>query len=469
MPIKFSEEFLVSKEKLTELGCFDVILDIDTRVFLDPALLKLSTVKEFEGAREKVENYFSRIIVLLKHTKTENDMYWKQADKLLDFRELTGTCFGYSKDGTSGNAIGKVLRKNILLTIKELIEVGAEDPVIFELLGVFQENVGCDRVSDLITFILRNEIFSYTDRVVKALEIEYFIENYDNTVSYATCLNKYNNKPLLLLPEELLSPLPVAYSFDDIDFVCAKNQQVRDTINQYFDLNGKKKLKKNEIKSCIKQSSEFRSTLIDVYRGYDVEKYDFIADPYGEYIWLEAAQKYVKDYPLKISSTAINDMESAINITQIICEKFKDLIETNGLNDLLYDENKKPKHERAAQLLFFGVSDSYCSANNIDLTRESNSGRGPVDFKLSKGAVDKIVVEIKLTSNPQLKHGIEKQLPIYMKQEQTVKAIYLIIDNGNAKSLENFYRFYNDLDTKLKSKIDVIVIDGTYKVSASKA
>lgn len=108
-------------------------------------------------------------------------------------------------------------------------------------------------------------------------------------------------------------------------------------------------------------------------------------------------------------------------------------------------------------------------ANNIDLSREINVGRGPVDFKLSRGALDKIVVEIKLTSNGQLKHGIETQLPIYMKQEKTRRAIYLIVDNGHPKALQNFFNFYNALKAPMKEKIDIITVDGTYKNSASNA
>ena len=43
MPITFSEQFNISKEVLEITGVFDVILDIDTRVFIDPALLELCT------------------------------------------------------------------------------------------------------------------------------------------------------------------------------------------------------------------------------------------------------------------------------------------------------------------------------------------------------------------------------------------------------------------------------------------
>lgn len=467
MPIKFSEEYSIPEEKIKELKVFDVILDIDTRVFLDPALLKSTEIPEFENARKKIELYFSNIITLLKHSKIKNDMFWKKADKLLTFHELSGTCFGYTQNGTGGNAIGKVLRDSILSTIKELIDEGETDPILFELLGVFQEKVGCDRISDLVTFILKNEIFAYTERVIRTLNIECITATYDYNTVYVTCLNRYNNTSLLLLPTEILSPLPVANSFDDINLICRENQRVRDEINAYFNLAGRNKLGKSEILDYMHRNVDFRKSLLSSYSNFPAETYDFDLDPTGEYIWVDAAKKYVQKYPLELLCTSPSSIYDVAEITVKICNQFKKLIETNGLHDLLYDKDKKAKHERAAQLLFFGIADSYCIANNIDLTRESNNGRGPVDFKLSKSASEKIVVEIKLTSNSQLKHGIEKQLPIYMKQENAVRAIYLIIDNGHPKALENFYKFYNDLSIPEKSKINVIEIDGTYKKSAS--
>lgn len=69
MPIKFSEEYSISKDILKELNVFDVILDVDTRVFLDPALLELSQIPELSNARKKVEEYFANIITLMKHIK----------------------------------------------------------------------------------------------------------------------------------------------------------------------------------------------------------------------------------------------------------------------------------------------------------------------------------------------------------------------------------------------------------------
>lgn len=468
MPIKFSEQFNVSSSAIESTGVFDVILDVDTRVFIDPALLELCTEPEFVGARSKIENYFSKIITLLRHSRKSDDMYWRRADSLLKFTELSGTCFGYSQNGTGGNAIGSVLRGAILKTIKELMNEGETDPVLFELLGVFQEGIGCDRVSDLITFILREEILKYTQRVVTMASIPTITVSF-NSRQYLTCLNPHNNKPLLLIPSTILSPLPIADNFDDIDRICQENERVRQEINAYFNLGRKNKLHKTQILSLMHSSLSFRTALVNAYKTVPKNTYDFSNDPAGEYAWLAAAREYVSKYPLSLTDLPLETTDDVLSVARAICDRFKMLVENNGLSKLLYDSTGAPKHESAAQLLFFGVADSYCDANNIDLTKEGNNGRGPVDFKLSRGSKEKVVVETKLTSNSQLRHGIEIQLPIYMKQEKTKQAIYLIIDNGHPKALENFIRFYNGLDQDTKRKITYIIIDATPKLSASKA
>ena len=181
------------------------------------------------------------------------------------------------------------------------------------------------------------------------------------------------------------------------------------------------------------------------------------------------AEKYFAGIITLLKHSKNTTVADVSNVVGRICSQYKTLIEDNGLSNLLYDSTGKSKHESAAQLLFYGIADSYCAANNIDLSPESNAGRGPVDFKLSRGSTDKVIVEVKLTSNPQLKHGIEKQVPIYMAQEKTKKAIYLIIDNGHPKTTESFIKFYNALGQEIKSKISCFIIDGTKKPSASKA
>lgn len=364
MPKSFTDEFGIHQEIFENTKALDIISKI-------------------------TEEHFSNIIVLLKHSKALDDMYWKKADELLTFKEITGTCLGYSNKGTSGNAIGKELRKNILETIKELQKAGEVDPVIFELLSVWL-TVGDDGL----------------------------------------CENPYNQTKILLLPKQILSPLPITECFDDIDFACSENERVRKEINQYFDLGERTKLKKEEIDHLLKVKINYREEMIFNYKKIVVAEYDFDKDPAGEIIWYRISKQKVRDYPLELIQP--HNIEELHKVVDRICQQFKKLVEDNGLWRLLYDENV-PKHESAAQLLFFGIADAYCIANNVDLSREVHNGHGPVDFKLSVGAKQKILIEIKLTSNPQLMHGFKKQLPLYMAQENTEKAIYLVIDNGHRK------------------------------------
>ena len=118
MPISFTGKFNVDKKVFLSTGAFDTILDVDLRIFIDPALSDGCQITEFVGASTKAEKYFSNIIILLSHAQNTNDMYWKKADKMLSFTQITGTCFGYSQNSASGNVIGKVPRAAILHTIK---------------------------------------------------------------------------------------------------------------------------------------------------------------------------------------------------------------------------------------------------------------------------------------------------------------------------------------------------------------
>jgi len=240
LAISFCDKYGINKNELKKVGALDIILDFDTRYFIDPALLRHSTSPEFLDVSHKVEKYFEGIVALVRISKNENDMYWRKADSLLRFKEIKGTCLGYSNTGTSGNAIGKELRKSVLRTIKDLLKNGVVEPIIFELLGVFQENVGCDRISDLVTFIIYDEIVLYTKRVIRDLKCS-------NTNEDGMIINPYNGEEILLLPMEILSSLPVASEYDDIDYICLENERVRKDINAYFDLGGRKKLKKKKL------------------------------------------------------------------------------------------------------------------------------------------------------------------------------------------------------------------------------
>jgi hypothetical protein len=66
-----------------------------------------------------------------------------------------------------------------------------------------------------------------------------------------------------------------------------------------------------------------------------------------------------------------------------------------------------------------------CRAANINLDRESQTGRGLLDFKLSIGRELRCLVEVKLYSSAKLQAGLGIQLPIYLLADRSIYGIYV--------------------------------------------
>ena len=468
MAVSFCDEFNISIKDFHKTKALNIILDMDTQYFIDPQLISLCKIPEFKFAEKKISDFFLGIKSLILSSKHKNDIFWKKASKLLTFKEYSNTCLGYSDNSTNGNAIGPKLRDALLEILKSILVAGQNDIKIFDLIGLFHEGFGADRISDLITFIILEDIIKYTHRITNELHIKSTqIVKYKSN-EYSLPYNKYNKKSIFLLPQTILSPLPIAYDFDDIDLVCAENDRVRNDINEIIDLGKVKKLTKKQIQKLLLTCPSYKSELLKQYSNSAKVPYDFKTDNSGRLIWHELAKKVSENYPLEIKEIEYNH-EGIQSIIEQIITQFKHLVEDNSLYKLFYNEDKTRKREDAIQLLFFGIADKYCKDNNIDCSREINNGRGPIDFKFSNGYREKIALEIKWSTND-LDHGYDIQLPIYMKQENAQLGYYIVINAGtNDKKVNSFNAKYAQLDKEVKKFRKYILIDGRYKESASVA
>ena len=112
------------------------------------------------------------------------------------------------------------------------------------------------------------------------------------------------------------------------------------------------------------------------------------------------------------------------------------------------------------RLVWFGT--------NADVSREVNDGRGPADFKISNGAHDKTIVEMKLAKNTKLETNLLKQTDIYQKASDAKKAIKVILF-FTPEELRRVQRILKKLD--LQKNPDIVLIDARNdnKPSGSKA
>ncbi|MBV1820428.1 hypothetical protein L0P54_10490 [Anaerosalibacter bizertensis] len=464
MPKFLSTELKLGKA-LDELGIFDPLLDIDSNYFINIKRLKETKVPEFQNSYDNINKYFDKIGLLLSVSKSNSDRAYREAFKRFNFPELNGICLGFSK-GKHGSGFGKNLRRKIIADAKEIIDLGSRDPEIFHLIGLFEDNVGPDRLSDMIARIIYSDICMYTIRVNKELGITK--QNYPKIKFYKDGImeNPYKKDKLLLLPKDILHELPIARDWEDIDRVCLENERIRAEINEIIGEKWYKiptSHKKRLLKEYIFKNPRVLKEVIKDYKKMTVPVYDFDKDIVGEYSIAKIASDLPNKYPIIIS----NRPQTSIEITKLICNKFKDLVENNKVSELLY-VNNKPRSEKIVQRAFFCVAESYCAANNLDISPESDSGRGPVDFKMSRGE-DKTVVEIKLTTNNNLIHGFEVQIEEYAKAEKTENKIFMVVDNGGSQSrLDKVKEIYKNKKDSEEKVPDLIVIDAIPKKSASK-
>ena len=470
MPKSLSDYLGIDPKDFAETGAFDAILDVDSLLFIDPHLIASSSASEIAASYRKIRNRFLHILKMLCLSKSRGDIFWRKAVELFTFPELKGLCIGYSGRSTSGSGMGVALREQVLETAKVIVDAGTDDPEIFELMGVFEAGIGPDRISDMVGRIIIEDLLEYSSRIFHQLQVATECITYQGK-TYNIVRNPYNGAPVILIPRDVLRSLPLAESWSDIDLVCAHNSELRRRVNKLIGETWRQATseKKDTLKQVLLREPEVLQDLLNLDKQKPALRYDFESDPAGEVAWYKATKDLAKLFPLALALKPTASAADVLEVVIRICNKFKELIEDNGLWTLLYDTDGKAKHESAAQKLFYGVAESYCEANDLDLNREPNGGRGPVDFKFSKGYRVRVLVEVKLTTNGQLIHGLAVQIGEYQKAEKTNTCVYLVIDvGGPAKRLKDLNELLNAREKAGERVPCVILIDGTPKLPASK-
>lgn len=459
--IFFSEEFGL-QDRMDNLGIFDPIINADSNYFINIKRLRDTTIPEFSDSYEKINTYFREIgQLLIAANGNQNHKAYKTAVKLFDFSEVDGINLGTSK-GNPGKGFGKMLREQIIRDASDIILTCSNQPEIFHLLSLFEDNVGPDRISDMIATLVHDEIVSYTLRSYNELGItdnKYPSYRFKNGIM----INPYKkNKELLLVPINILHEIPIAKDWDDIDRVCSENHAIKEEINEMIRSEWYKMTtgqKKSEIKRQIFLNNTALDKIIEAYNNTDLDACDIMGD--SEYFIEKISHKYRDDYPIVFSDDK-DSYEASIEI----CNHFKQLIEECKGYELLYNGDVA-RDEKTVQKALHMTAYYYCLANNLDLSPEPNAGRGPVDFKISRGN-DKTVIEIKLTSNKDTVHGFETQIEEYAKAENTDKKVFLMIENGHEIRARKVFSLYEEKVKSGEKPATIICIDAKHKESASK-
>lgn len=471
MSLTYSKYLHVSHRSLISKGVYNGALDQDYELHIDPLLLKTCDIPEFKGAHEEFIAYFRKFVTLAPFVQEHNtsDRCYRQILHGFYFPEKANTGLGYSKSSTRGRGISGSLSLQLAESAIEIIDAGFKDPEVFALLPLFEDNIGADRISDMTIAILFYRFVKYTHRVTAELGIKANGFRLDG-VLYG--LPAYKRRPIIFIPMAILTDLPKAYGFEDIDRVCDYNRRLRNRIAKEIGLTWEEysHMKKKEWKKLLLNNPKYLQGALDAYKNLVGVGYDFSED-YGNKYADALLNEVVDEYPLDLLSLLTSPKGSIYDVVMAIVQQFKSLVENNYMWKIFNRRGRTPD-ETDWQLYMYSVADTYIKASgaDIDVTRENNPGVGELDFKFSQGAKGKTVVEIKRSSNQDLLHGYVTQLPRYMHAESAEHGIFVVIreDNKYDDVIASVFEKQESLKVEGTYAPEIVTIDASPKASASK-
>ena len=465
----YSAYFKRSHKDFVAKGVFDGFVGKDARLHVDPLLLKRCKTIEFVGAYDKLLNHFRDLLSLVpQRDKPITPLRYKSIVKHLSFPEFYFIGLGFGEKTNAGTGITGKKAERLADTAIEIIQDGIEEPEIFLLINLFQEKIGADGISDIMIWTLRDEFIKYTQRVTKEFGFKTF--NFGVDLDLPFFYKPHNNKvvavPIIFVPTEIIRDLPVA-EYRDGHFYSDYNEEIRRRISKDVGLAMKDMRDKKLLKKRLLERPAVMSKMANIYRELKGHGYDFVQDE--NYIYASAViEELIGQEPLPLKAKE-DSLDAVLYIARQICLQFKKMVETNRMSELLYYKDKF-KNEKAVQRLFLILADGYCNISDIVLSPETDYGAGPVDFKFSSGYHSKVLLEIKLARNSQLMHGIEVQLPAYLKAESSSKGIYMIVitDDHDAELVNTFWKRVKTQNMPETIIDNIIVIDARKRTSASK-
>lgn len=473
MPVRYSKYFKVPAKEFENRQVFNAFIDQDSKFHIDPLLLRGSKIPEFQSAYEAFLDYFRVFVPLVKYVKTPSpsDRFFDRMVKRFTFPELQYTGLGYSEGHSRGTGISGKLSIQLAKSAYEIITAGYDEPEIFALMPLIEDNVGPDRISDMTIAILRRQFLAYTQRV--AAEMGLKVERYQ--LSY----DEYYNVPLLnndaihFVPKEFVNDLPIATSYDEIADAANYNDRLKAKIAEEIGVawNDYSKFSKSDWKKLLLHEKGCYHAAIDYYKSLKGVPYNFDEDKHGKYWDLKFAILAYENPIQFLTGLFKSPQEKVFGWTKAICEEFKHLIEENRMSELVHRCKRSPD-ETDWQMLLYMIADAYVEGADIDMkiSREANPGPGEEDFLFSHGKDAQTVIEIKRSGNQDILHGYREQLPAYIRSERADHGIFLVIIDDPAEEEDIKKRLSavkEDMEKNGEQTFPIIYVRGYHQPSAS--
>ncbi|MBF08092.1 MAG: hypothetical protein CL809_11030 [Cobetia sp.] len=485
MNVYFSDYFSVSKDDLEEYGAFNISLINDLPVFIDPFLLFNSDKPEYQRLHDEIIEYIGFLRDMSEAGKVSKGLvkHW------FLFPEVKQNWLGFSKVGNGGSGLGPDFASALNENLSNIFnDFGAEKITKsshLEKLCLIKEGVGKDSISDFTTNLIKSYLCEYTQDFAKkyidlsrtkSVVVPHAEFNYKTRrwASKKYTLPYIDGDYVLLTPKDILTKdeawinkHDIIGDFDDI-VAAISNVELRDQVNEYFLRRVPEDAKQREINEAIAKTLRKFPELIDRYIRLKEDTGDQ-AVALSEQKVQEIETVFIRQVASLIErlrddssfyETSDDTHDEAYNRVLFL----KQVIENNDGYRIFYSNGQLIKRESDLQLMFRLT----WYASQDDVNSEVNNGRGPVDYKISRGSKDSTLVEFKLASNSKLKQNLAKQVEVYKAANETKKAIKVILYFSDSE-LFRVQKIMKELELKEGKELVLIDAQMTNKPSGSNA
>lgn len=482
----FTDYFNVDPAVLEEYGAYDISLVTDTPLFIDPFLLFNSEDDKYQALHEGMLEY-------LRFLKAKGALPLTDASiqNWYAFREVKQNWLGFTEDSNAGHGLGKKFARALHQAFSGMLKDFGEETVTasshLEKLALVSDGVGRDTISDFTTNLTKHFLCRYTEDFAKdhidaelcdTFAVTRAAFNY-RSETWATkryVLPRLGKDYVLLTPMDILTKDDTWINRSDMlsrfDLLPAAlpDAQLRAQVDNYF----KRVLGRNP---TAKQAREARARTIkqfpelaDFYIALQEEDGDQARetslDKTKETQALLRDQVKLAVRDLTEKTTFFDKPWTSYDEALKAVEVFKYYVEHQDGYRVINGGNGRGFAKESVVQGFFGL---LLQGSWFDVNREVNNGRGPVDFKLSAGALDKSLIEFKLAKSSSLRRNVEKQLAVYEKANKTNKSVMVIIayTEGDMDRVDRVLVEVGKLPRKVATSIVVIDARADNKQSAS--
>ena len=457
MKIYFSDFFGVDPQTLANYGALNISLINDLPLFIDPFLLFNSEKPEYQQLHTEMIDY----VKFLRDKSVAGELSSGLISAWFEFPEVRQNWLGYSKSGNGGRGLGPdfadALHRNLITVFRNFgEEIIAHGPHI-EKLCLIKSGIGRDNISDFTTNLIKKFLLEYTERfcvanvdgrLLRKFSVAKTSFNYQ-TESWRTqefvlpvFSNGVKDDFVLLTPENILTKdetwINAAELLRRYDHIASSipNEEIRGQLNNYLhSVLPPSKVDATTNKPVAPTQAEVNAAITKVLDKFPevIEYYIKEKEDRGDEARAVSAERVDDTKQLFIDQVkSLSESLSLLGFYGAGLDSYdeamkrvvflKDVVENKDGYRFFYVKGEPIEREPDVQLMYRLT----WFASPMDVNREPNNGRGPVDYAVSFGANNKSLVEFKLASNSKLKQNLANQVKVYEKANNTQRSITVI-------------------------------------------